>query len=103
MINDISHLVIKCGSSSDAHLVSRIWWSTLSNALLKSTSSKRIVVPEESSSDVHLCTSSISACTMDVPLTDRNCWGQLGGRRWRCSKHLDNNGVSDISASGLCE
>ena len=45
--NDVSHLVIKFGSPSDAHLVSRIWWSTLSNALLKSTSSMRIVVPEE--------------------------------------------------------
>ena len=46
---DVSHLVIKVGNPSDAHLVSKIWWSTLSNALLKSTSSTRIMVPLESS------------------------------------------------------
>ncbi|KAK2176320.1 hypothetical protein NP493_670g00006 [Ridgeia piscesae] len=72
---DVRHLVIKFGNPSDAHLVRIHWWSTLSNALLKSTSSTQMMVPLESSAAFHMCTSSISACTVDVPLTDPNCWG----------------------------
>ena len=100
---DVSHLVIKFGNPSDAHLVSKIWWSTLSNALLESTSSTRIKVPLESSAAFHLCTSLISACTVDVPLTDPNCWGPTWSpamavilAQMKCSKHFDNTGVSDI-------
>ena len=70
---DDSHLVITFGIIQQ--LVNKIWWSTLSNALLKSTSSTRIMVQLESSTVFHLCTSSISACTVDVPLIDPNCWG----------------------------
>ena len=100
---DVSHLVIKFGNPSDAHLVSKIWWSTLSNALLKSTSSTRIMVPLESSAVFHLCTSSISACTVDVYLTDPNCWWSTWSpamaviqAQMICSKHFDNTGVSDV-------
>ena len=53
---DVSHLVITFGNPSDAHLVSKIWWFTLSKALLKSTCSIRIVVPLESNAAFHLCT-----------------------------------------------
>ena len=105
---DVSHLVIKLGNPSDAHFVSKIWWSTLSNALLKSTSSTRIMVPLESSAAFHLCTSLISACTLGVPLTDPNCWGSTWSpamaviqAQMKCSKHFDNTGVSDIGRRSL--
>ena len=45
-----SRLITKFGSPNDAHLVSRVWLSTLSNAanaFLKSTSSMRIMIPVE--------------------------------------------------------
>ena len=73
--NDVSHLITQFGRSSDEHLVSRAWWSTLSNALLRSTSSMRIIVPMESSAYFHLWTSSINARTIDISLTDPYCWG----------------------------
>ena len=91
---DVSNLVIQFGNPSDAHLVSKLWWSSLSNALLKSTSSTRIMVSLVSSAAFHLCTSSISACTVDVPLTDPNCWGSTWSptmaviqAQMKCSKH----------------
>ena len=106
-MKDVSHLVITFGYPSDAQ-VSKIWWSTLSNTLLNSTSSTRIMVPLESSAAFLLCTSSISACTMVVPLTDPNCWGSTWSpamdviqAQMKCSKHFDNTGVSDIGRRSL--
>ena len=75
--NDIIRLITKCGSPRDAHLVSMLWWSTLSNVLLKSTSSMRIMEPVERSAYFNLCTISISACTVDIPFSDPYCWGNL--------------------------
>ena len=56
----------KFGSPSD--LVSRVWRSTLSNPLLKSTST---MLPVKSSAD--LCASLTSACTVDVYFSDLYC------------------------------
>ena len=104
----VSQLVIKCSNPSDANLVSKIWWSTRSNAFLKSTSSTRIMVPLDSSAAFHMCTSSIRACTVDVPLTDPNCWGLTWSPAMaviqvqvKCSKHFDNTGVSEIGRRSL--
>ena len=47
--NDASHLVIQFSRPCGPHIVSRIWWSTLSNGLLKSTSYVRTMVSVESS------------------------------------------------------
>ena len=41
---DVSHLMMKFGSPSGVHLVSRVWWSTLSKAVLKLTRRIRIMV-----------------------------------------------------------
>ena len=78
------------------------------NMVVYSTSRTRIMVPLELSAAFHLCTSSISACTVDVPLTDPNCWGSTCSpamvviqAQMKCSKHFDNTGVSDIGRRSL--
>ena len=106
--NDDSHLAIQVGRPSNAHLVSRIWWSPLSNALLKSTSTLRTMVSVKSSGDFQLCTSSITACTVEDHLTYPNCWGYTWSpamaviqAQMNCSKHLDNIGVSGVGRRSL--
>ena len=41
---NVRHLITMFGTPSDAHLIMRLSWSTLSNALLKSTSSMQTIV-----------------------------------------------------------
>ena len=57
------------------HLVSRVWWSTLSKALLKSTRRIRIMVSGVSSAYFHSYTSSSNVYTVDVPFIDPYCSG----------------------------
>ena len=63
--NSVSHLITTFGSPIDAHLVNRVWWSTLSSALLKSKN--------------------IMRTHWKLPLVTHNVGGQLCRRRWSLS------------------
>ena len=52
---EVSQLMRTFESPSVVHFVSRVWWSTLSKALLKSTRSIRIMVLGESIARISTC------------------------------------------------
>ena len=99
---------MKFGSSSDVHLVSRVWWSTLSKALLKSMRRIQIIVSGTLSAYFHSCTSSINVCTVDVPFIDPYCLGStwmLGmpiiQSQMAFSRHFDKTDVREIGRKSL--